>query len=112
MLTRCPAIARRLDVSAWQRIDSTRAPASDCGHRRGSGQGTMKRFIFVIFLLLLPASVASAQQDRQDPGCARDVARHCRAVMNDGDSAVLACLKQNRARLSKTCEKVLTDHGQ
>jgi hypothetical protein len=25
---------------------------------------------------------------------------------------VLACLKQHRARLSKACEKVLTDHGQ
>jgi len=25
---------------------------------------------------------------------------------------VLACLKQNRARLSKACAKVLTDHGQ
>jgi hypothetical protein len=32
--------------------------------------------------------------------------------MNDGDSAILACLKQNRARLSKICEKVLTDNGQ
>jgi hypothetical protein len=25
---------------------------------------------------------------------------------------VLACLKQHRARLSKACDKVLTDHGQ
>jgi hypothetical protein len=32
--------------------------------------------------------------------------------MNDGDSVVLGCLKQNRARLSKACEKVLTDNGQ
>jgi hypothetical protein len=70
----------------------------------------MARFLFVIPFLLMVSAV-SAQQ-RADPGCARDVARHCRAVMNDGDMAVLACLKQNRARLSKTCEKVLTDHGQ
>jgi hypothetical protein len=70
----------------------------------------MARILFIIpLLLLVPA--ASAQQ-KSDPGCARDVSRHCRAVMNDGDMAVLACLKQNRARLSKTCEKVLTDHGQ
>jgi hypothetical protein len=55
---------------------------------------------------------ASAQSGRPDPGCGRDVARHCRAVMNDGDDAVLACLKQNRARLSKVCVKVLTDNGQ
>jgi hypothetical protein len=32
--------------------------------------------------------------------------------MNDGDQAVLACLKQNRARLSKACAQVLIDHGQ
>jgi hypothetical protein len=32
--------------------------------------------------------------------------------MNNGDSAVLACLKQHRARLSKACDKMLTDHGQ
>jgi hypothetical protein len=32
--------------------------------------------------------------------------------MDDGDQVILACLKQNRARLSKTCAKVLTDHGQ
>ena len=33
-------------------------------------------------------------------------------VMNDGDSAVLACLKQHRTRISKACDKVLTEHGQ
>jgi hypothetical protein len=69
---------------------------------------------FFIIPLLLTASVASAQNaaPRQDPGCARDVARHCRAKMNDGDSAILACLKEHRAALSKTCAKVLTDNGQ
>jgi hypothetical protein len=67
-----------------------------------------------IIPLLLIASVASAQngQPRQDPGCARDVARHCRSKMNDGDSVILACLKEHRAALSKTCAKVLTDNGQ
>jgi hypothetical protein len=71
----------------------------------------MARFLFIIPLVLI-AGAASAQSGRPDPGCARDVARHCRAVMNDGDMAILACLKQNRARISKVCEKVLTDHGQ
>jgi hypothetical protein len=70
----------------------------------------MARFLVIVPLVLM-VSAASAQQ-RADPGCARDVTRHCRAVMNDGDMAILACLKQNRAKLSKTCEKVLTDHGQ
>jgi hypothetical protein len=70
----------------------------------------MARFVFLIPLIVM-ASAASAQQQGHD-ACARDVARHCRAVMNDGDQVVLACLKQNRARLSRACEKVLTEHGQ
>jgi hypothetical protein len=56
-------------------------------------------------------SGASAQQQGHD-ACARDVTRFCRAQINDGDQVVLACLKQNRAKLSKACEKVLTEHGQ
>jgi hypothetical protein len=70
----------------------------------------MARFLFIIPLLLC-ASAASAQQPGHD-ACARDVTRFCRPVMNNGDQAVLACLKQNRSRLSKGCDKVLTDHGQ
>jgi hypothetical protein len=70
----------------------------------------MVRFLFIIPLVVM-ASAASAQQRGHD-ACARDVARHCRAVMNDGDQVVLACLKQNRARLSKACAQVLTEHGQ
>jgi hypothetical protein len=69
----------------------------------------MTRFLFVIPLVLL-ASAASAQQGHD--ACARDVSWFCRAQMNDGDQIVLACLKQNRARISKGCQKVLTDHGQ
>lgn len=69
----------------------------------------MARFLLIIPLILM-ASVASAQQGHD--ACARDVSRFCRAQMNDGDQIVLACLKQNRARLSKPCAKVLTDHGQ
>jgi len=69
----------------------------------------MTRFLFIA-ALIMTASGASAQQGHD--ACARDVTRHCRAVMNNGDSAVLACLKQNRSRLTKACDKVLTDHGQ
>jgi hypothetical protein len=69
----------------------------------------MIRSLFVTAFVVV-ASAASAQQGHD--ACARDVTRHCRAVMNDGDSAVLGCLKQHRARLSKACDKVLTDNGQ
>jgi len=73
------------------------------------GRNIMARFLFVIPFVLM-ASAASAQQG--DDACARDVSRFCRAHMNDGDMVILACLKQNRARLSRACAKVLTDHGQ
>ena len=69
--------------------------------------------IFLIIPFVLLASAASAQQ--QKPGqdaCARDVTRFCRAHINDGDQVVLSCLKEHRPRLSRACEKVLTDHGQ
>jgi Cysteine rich repeat len=70
----------------------------------------MARFLFIIPVILM-ASSASAQRQGHD-ACARDVTRFCRARINDGDQVVLACLQQNRARLSKACAKVLTDHGQ
>ncbi|MEH2564789.1 cysteine rich repeat-containing protein [Bradyrhizobium sp. AZCC 2289] len=70
----------------------------------------MTRFLFVIPLVLM-ASAASAQQQGHD-ACARDVSRFCRAHMQDGDSVVLACLKENRPRLSKACQKTLAEHGQ
>jgi Cysteine rich repeat len=78
-----------------------------------SGHNPMFRFLFVIPFVLpffLIASGASAQQGHD--ACARDVSRFCRAVMNDGDSVVLACLRQHRARLSRACDRVLTENGQ
>jgi hypothetical protein len=71
----------------------------------------MARILFIIPFALL-ASAASAQQQPGHDACARDVTRFCRALINDGDQIVLSCLKEHRARLSKACEKVLTDHGQ
>jgi Cysteine rich repeat. len=72
----------------------------------------MNKVLFVIPLVLM-ATHASAQQQRvgQD-ACARDVSRHCRAQMNDGDQVILACLKQHRAKISKACQQMLASHGQ
>jgi hypothetical protein len=75
----------------------------------------MAKIVFIIPLVLMAsaASGAFAQQRQQEhDACARDVSRFCRAHMNEGDQIVLACLKQNRARLSKACVKVLNEHGQ
>jgi hypothetical protein len=69
----------------------------------------MARILFIVPFVLM-ASAASAQQGQD--ACARDVSRFCRAHMNEGDQIVLACLKQNRGRLSRACAKVLTDNGQ
>jgi hypothetical protein len=69
----------------------------------------MFRIVFVLPLVLM-ASGASAQQGHD--ACARDVSRFCRAHMNDGDSVVLACLKQHRSRISKACDKIMTENGQ
>lgn len=75
----------------------------------------MTKILFVIPLVLI-TSVASAQQpqDRQKghDACSRDVSRYCRAHMQDGDQVVLACLKQNRAKISKGCQQMLASHGQ
>jgi hypothetical protein len=70
-------------------------------------------FVFLVALVASQAFLtpqAFAQQGHD--ACARDVSRFCRARMNDGDSVVLACLKQHRARLSRACDKVLTENGQ
>ena len=68
----------------------------------------MTRILFVIPFVLI-ASAASAQQGHD--ACARDVSRFCRAQMNDGDMVVLACLQQNRARISKGCQQTLAANG-
>jgi hypothetical protein len=71
----------------------------------------MTRFLFVIPLVLM-ASGAWAQQKQGQDACARDVSRFCRAQMQDGDQIILACLKQNRAKLGKACQQMLASHGQ
>jgi hypothetical protein len=70
----------------------------------------MTKFLIVVPFVLI-ASAASAQQQGQD-ACGRDASRFCRAHLSEGDQVVLACLKQNRARLSKACQATLTANGQ
>ncbi len=68
--------------------------------------------VLMIIPFLVIASGASAQQRVGHDACARDVARFCRAVMDAGDQMVLACLQQNRGRISHGCSKVMAEHGQ
>ncbi len=75
---------------------------------------------FFLALLLLSISVSTgaiAQQQRsgtpeEQVACSRDVQRFCRAVIDQGDFTILACLQQNRSKISAACDQVLKNHNQ
>jgi hypothetical protein len=73
------------------------------------------RYVTAFFnLLSVTPSFSFAQSHMGTPqeqaACKRDASRFCRQQLND-DSAVQQCLQQNRARLSKACQKVFASHG-
>ncbi|MES2196290.1 MAG: hypothetical protein V4517_17865 [Pseudomonadota bacterium] len=77
----------------------------------------MRKFLFALTLLSVSVpAVAIAQQRsgtaQEQAACSRDVQRHCRAVIDQGDFTILACLQQNRPKISKSCDQVLKSHGQ
>ena len=78
----------------------------------------MQKFLLALILLSLSFSTgAIAQQQRsgtpeEQAACSRDVQRYCRPVIDQGDFVVLACLQQNRPKLTKACDQVLKNHGQ
>ena len=77
---------------------------------------------FVLALALLSSTSATFAQPAPQPprsgtpeeqaACNRDVQRHCRNVINQGDFVILACLQQNRPQISAACNQVLKNHGQ
>ena len=76
----------------------------------------MRRFVLALALSSLAFSTAALAQHggtaEEQKACTRDVQRHCRTVMDQGDLTVLACLKENREKLSAACVQVLKSHGQ
>lgn len=80
----------------------------------------MRKFILALTLLSLSASSgAFAQQQQQRSGtadeqkaCSRDVQKHCRPVIDQGDFTILACLKEHRPKISAACNQVLKNNGQ
>jgi hypothetical protein len=78
----------------------------------------MRKFFFALTLLAVSVSTgAIAQQPRsgtpdEQKACSRDVSRFCRTLMDQGDFVILACLKENRPKLTKACNQVLINHGQ
>ena len=80
----------------------------------------MRKFVLAL-ALVSSTSAAFAQQaaqpqrqgtEQEQAACRRDVQRHCRSVIDQGDFTVLACLKENRAKISAACDQVLKTHGQ
>ena len=75
----------------------------------------MHRFYLALVLLFVPAStavLAHSGTDQDEKACTPDVQRLCRKLMDQGDLTVLACLKDNRPKLSPACRFVLVSHGQ
>ena len=78
----------------------------------------MRKFLLVFSLLSSAvSSQAFAQQQRsgtpeEQAACARDVQRFCRPVIDQGDFTILACLKENRTKISAACDQVLKNNGQ
>ena len=78
----------------------------------------MRKLLLALTLLSIPlSSEAFAQQQRsgtpeEQKACARDVQRFCRPVIDQGDFTILACLKENRPKISAACNQVLKNNGQ
>jgi hypothetical protein len=75
----------------------------------------MQKLLVALFLLSVPVSIsalAHSGTDQEEKACAPDVQRFCRKLMDQGDFAILACLKENRPKLSPACRYVLVSHGQ
>jgi len=69
--------------------------------------------VLIVSVAVLAAGAAQAQDRAQsESACGRDASRVCKKVINDGDMAILGCLKENRARLRPACLKHLQEHGQ
>ena len=77
----------------------------------------MHKFLLALILLSLSISTGAMAQQRsgtpeEQAACSRDVQRFCRPVIDQGDFTILACLQQNRPKLTKACDQVLRNHGQ
>jgi hypothetical protein len=75
----------------------------------------MRKFVLAL-ALVSSTTMAFAQQrqgtEQEQAACRRDVQRHCRSVIDQGDFTILACLKENRSKISAACDQVLKNNGQ
>jgi len=115
-------IFRRLCIGRSRHHD-LESPVSDASRDPGvfpavNVRTTMRKNLLALILLSVSVSTgALAQQQRsgtpeEQKACTRDVQRHCRTVIDQGDLVILSCLQQNRAKISAACDQVLKSHGQ
>ena len=81
------------------------------------GRNTMRKIFLALSLLSLSATTAAFAQGargtaEEQAACTRDVQKFCRAVIDQGDFTILACLKENRPKISPACDQVLKNHNQ
>ncbi|MBT1508887.1 hypothetical protein KIP88_00115 [Bradyrhizobium sp. SRL28] len=78
----------------------------------------MRKSLLALTLLSISVSsnAAFAQQRSgtadEQKACTRDVQKFCRPVIDQGDFTILACLKENRSKISPACNQVLKNNGQ
>jgi hypothetical protein len=79
----------------------------------------MHKIFLALMLLSVSMSTGAIAQQQQRSGtpeeqkaCSRDVQRFCRPVIDQGDLTILACLQENRPKLTAACDQVLKNHGQ
>jgi hypothetical protein len=74
----------------------------------------MRNLLLIVSLLLTNtycfAQDAHMGTPQEQKACSRDASRFCRKQLGD-DMAVQQCLQQNRAKLSRGCQKVFQSHG-
>jgi hypothetical protein len=78
------------------------------------------RYMIAALMIVASSAAASASGTAQEQAaCRPDVRKHCakeadapEVVAGTREQVVLMCLKQNRAKLSEGCVKVLESHGQ
>ena len=75
----------------------------------------MQKFLMALLMVSIPVTtvaLARSGTEQEQQACTRDVQRLCRKLVDQGDFTILACLKENRPKLSAACRDVLVSHGQ
>lgn len=75
----------------------------------------MRKTLLALILVSFSATAFAQQRSgtpEEQKACTRDVQRFCRHVIDQGDFTILACLKENRPKISEACDQVLKNHGQ